>query len=176
MPKIVVLSEGFTGRTFELKSERTTVGRVDDNDFCIPEQSVSSRHCEILLRGNDVLLKDLGSTNGSFIAGSQVTEGTIKQGQIFRLGNVQCRLEGDQPAPPAKKTIDQTVVLTQGVKLNELETDAAKPTAFATDSTFAKRTNKANKIFIVVGVLLGLIVVGLLIYAIMRAGELNAPQ
>jgi pSer/pThr/pTyr-binding forkhead associated (FHA) protein len=51
MPKLVVLSEGFTGRTYELKTERTTVGRLDDNAFCVPEPSVSSHHCEILLKG-----------------------------------------------------------------------------------------------------------------------------
>lgn len=165
MPKLVVLSEGFTGRTFELKTERTTVGRLDDNAFCVPEQSVSSHHCEVLLRGSEVVVRDLGSTNGTFIGGQQITtEGALKPGQILRLGNLQVRLEGDNP-PPAKRQLDQTVVLPQGVKLDELETSGPKPTNFAEDTQFSKKGSKANMIFLIVGIVLGLVVAGLLIYA-----------
>ena len=176
MPKLVVLSEGFTGRTYELKVEKTTVGRVDDNAFCIPEQSVSSHHAEILLRGGDVVVRDLNSTNGTFIQGNQVSEAVLKPGQILRLGNLQIRLESEQSATAGKKQIDQTVVLPQGVKLNELETGGAKPTDFADGTQFSKKKNRANVIFVVVGILLGLAVTGLLIYAFMRGGELTPPQ
>ena len=51
MAKLVVLSAGMTGRTQELKVEKTTIGRVEDNTFQIAEPSVSSHHCEVLLRG-----------------------------------------------------------------------------------------------------------------------------
>src|SRR5574339_553231 len=60
MARLVLLSEGYTGRTYELKGEKTTVGRVSDNAFEIPESSVSSHHAEIILQGNDVLVRDLG--------------------------------------------------------------------------------------------------------------------
>ena len=39
MAKLVVLTEGYVGRNFELKSERTTIGRLEDNAFQIPEAS-----------------------------------------------------------------------------------------------------------------------------------------
>ena len=42
MPKLVVLSEGLTGRSHELKIEKTTIGRLEDNAFQIAEQSVSN--------------------------------------------------------------------------------------------------------------------------------------
>jgi hypothetical protein len=174
MPKFVVLSEGFTGRTCELKAEKTTVGRLEDNTFCIPEQSVSSHHCEILLRGNDVVLRDLNSTNGTFLAGQQITEVVVKPGQIVRLGNLQMRLEGDQAAP-AKKQLDQTVVLPQGVKLDELETGGAKPAKFAADSQFTKKSNKANLVLIIIIVALGLVVAGLLIVAFKNMGSTPPP-
>ena len=61
MAKLVLLSEGLTGRSYELKVDRTTIGRVDDNAFPIVEASVSSHHCELLLRGSDVIVKDLKS-------------------------------------------------------------------------------------------------------------------
>ena len=116
MAKLVVLSEGFTGRTCELKGERTTVGRLEDNQFQIPEPSVSSHHCEIILRGNDIVIKDLDSTNGSFIDGDKITEAVLKPGQILRLGQIELRLDdGTQAAAPAPK---KQVAGVQGVKLN----------------------------------------------------------
>ena len=72
MAKLVVLSEGMTGRTHELKADKTTIGRVEDNTFQIAEPSVSSHHCEILLRGADVVVKDLNSTNGTFLDGRRI--------------------------------------------------------------------------------------------------------
>ena len=65
MAKLVVLSVGMTGRTQELKGEKTTIGRVEDNTFQIAEPSVSSHHCEVLLRGKEVVVRDLNSTNGT---------------------------------------------------------------------------------------------------------------
>ncbi|MBI3876388.1 MAG: FHA domain-containing protein, partial [Verrucomicrobia bacterium] len=62
MPRLVVLTEGYTGRAYELKVERTTVGRLEDNAFQIPDPSVSSHHCEVLLKGSEVIVHDLNST------------------------------------------------------------------------------------------------------------------
>src|SRR6185503_3707870 len=105
MARLVLLSEGLTGRTFELKVEKTTVGRVEDNAFQIPETSVSSHHAEILLRGNDVVIRDLGSTNGTFISGEKITEAVLQPGQILRFGTAEMRLDTGEAPPPAAKPI-----------------------------------------------------------------------
>src|SRR5213594_3316021 len=105
MAKLVLLSAGMTGRTHELKVDKTTIGRVEDNTFQIAEPSVSSHHCEILLRGSDILVRDLNSTNGTYISGEKITESVLKPGQILRLGQIEMRLETDAPAGPAKKPV-----------------------------------------------------------------------
>jgi pSer/pThr/pTyr-binding forkhead associated (FHA) protein len=170
MPKLVVLSEGLTGRSHELKVEKTTIGRVEDNAFQIPEQSVSSHHCEILLKGNDIVVKDLNSTNGTYINGEKITEKPLKPGQILRLGTIEVRLEGDGGAAPTaeKKKMDpNTRVIPRGVKLNEFEQGAAG-VKFDKNSPFAKKSNKTNLIFIVVGVVLGLAILSFLILAFLK--------
>src|SRR6476646_1195184 len=145
MAKLVVLSAGLTGRSHELKADKTTIGRVEDNTFQIAEPSVSSHHCEVEMRGSDVLVKDLNSTNGTFINGEKVTESVLKPGQTLRLGQVEIRLETEgmpAPAPSAasapapapasapapatapassRKSMESTMVMTRGVSLNELE-------------------------------------------------------
>ena len=167
MAKLVLLSAGMTGRTHELKAEKTTVGRVEDNSFQIAEPSVSSHHCEVMLHGNDITVKDLNSTNGTFINGEKVSESALKPGQILRLGQIEMRLETDTP-PPSPKKLEQTMVMQRGVSLNELE-QGARGGPFDTKGTgFSKKDNKVNTIVITVCVVLGVVIAGLLIYVFTR--------
>lgn len=164
MLRLVVLSPGMTGRAQELKADKTTVGRVEDNMFPIAEPSVSSHHCEVLLRGSEVFVRDLNSTNGTFISGERVTEKVLKPGQILRLGQVEMRLEADAAGAPAKREFDRTTVISGGVKLTELE-QAARGAGFDTKgSGFSKKDNRVNEIFIGIGVILGLVILALLVY------------
>jgi pSer/pThr/pTyr-binding forkhead associated (FHA) protein len=171
MAKLVVLSAGMTGRTQELKVDKTTIGRVEDNTFQIAEPSVSSHHCEVLLRGSDVVVRDLNSTNGTYINGEKVTESVIKPGQILRLGQIEMRLETDAPAAPTKKHIDQTLVMQRGVSLNELEQGSRTGGFDTKGSGFSKKNDKGSKIFWVVAAVVGVLIVGVLLYALMIAGK-----
>ena len=171
MPRLVILSEGLTGKAHELKVEKTTIGRVEDNTFQIAEPSVSSHHCEVLLRGSEVVVRDLNSTNGTYINGEKVTEKVMKPGQILRLGQVELRLDTDAPAAPTKKHLDQTLVMQRGVSLNELE-QGTRAGGFETKGTgFSKKDNKGSKIFWIVAGLVGLLIVGLLIYVFMTVNN-----
>lgn len=171
MARLVLLSEGFTGRTYELKTEKTTVGRLPDNTFEIPEQSVSSHHCEILLRSGDVLVHDLGSTNGTFINGQQITEGTLKPGQILRLGTVDMRLESGEPPPPPspKRLLDQTRQIPQGVTLDQLQ--GTHPASFEGKTGFEKKSNRATGIFIGSVIVVGVVLVCLLLFIVLRGSR-----
>jgi pSer/pThr/pTyr-binding forkhead associated (FHA) protein len=163
MAKLVVLTEGFVGTSFELKGERTTVGRMEDNAFQLTEPSVSSHHCEIVLRGNDVVVKDLNSTNGTFINGQRTSEGVLKPGQIMRLGSVEVRLEDGTPLPPPRKQQDHTQLLPGGVKLTELE-QGGRPVG----SPFAKKSAGINKLFLYVGIALAVLIIGLLVFVVLQ--------
>jgi hypothetical protein len=169
MARLVILSEGLTGKAYELAVDKTTIGRVDDNTFPIPEGSVSSHHCEILLRGTDVIVHDLNSTNGTFINGHQITgEAPLKGGQILRLGQVEMRLEdGNAQKAPPKKLPDQTMVIPQGVKLGQ---EPSTKTVAYDKNAFAKKSNNGTKIFIAVVVVLAIGVVVLLYMLLSRSG------
>ncbi len=186
MAKLVVLTAGMTGRIHELKVDKTTIGRLEDNTFQIAEPSVSSHHCEILLRSGEVLIRDLNSTNGTFINGEKVTEGVLKPGQTLRLGQIEMRLEtGAAGAPaspsspppasatpaPTKKPIDPTLATQRGVNLSELD-QAARGGGFDTKGTgFSKKDNKANQIFWIIAGVVGLVIVALLIYVLAIASK-----
>ncbi len=164
MLKLVLLSAGMTGRSHELKVEKTTVGRAEDNTFPIADPSVSSHHCEVLLRGSEVVVRDLNSTNGTFIGGEEVKERVLKAGQILRLGQVELRLETDAAGPPPKRQFDRTTIIPGGVALTELE-QGARESGLATQGTgFSKKDDRVNTIFIIIGVILGLVIIALLAY------------
>jgi hypothetical protein len=169
MPRLVLLSEGLTGRTYELKVDRTTIGRVEDNAFPIPEGSISSHHCEVHLRGSEVVIKDLNSTNGTFINGQQITgEAVLKPGQILRLGQIEMRLESDEAKAPAEKKLpDQTMFIPQGVKLGS--DTGTKPVHFGGTSPFEKKSNKGAKLFLIGAIVVGVIILCIIAYFITQS-------
>ena len=185
MAKLVILNQGMTGRTFDLNVERTTVGRVDDNTFQIADGSVSSHHAEILLRGSDIVIKDLNSTNGTFLNNEKVTEVVLKPGQTLRFGQVELKIDDGNPvtapasvpghvSPPSpasaplpqkKQTEASTMVMPRGVSLTDLEHGASRPAGFDTNTAFSKKKNKVNLYFLIGGIVVGIIIIGLILYA-----------
>ncbi len=58
------------------------------------DKSVSSRHCEIFEKENQVLVRDLGSTNGTFVNGNRIEKETgVISGNIIMLGNLEMRFD-----------------------------------------------------------------------------------
>jgi hypothetical protein len=163
MAKLVVLTEGFKGLSYELKVERTTIGRVEDNAFPIAEPSVSGHHCEVLLHGNEIVVRDLNSTNGTYISGEPIKESVLKPGQILRLGGVELRLDDGGVAGPARRPLDHTAVIAPGVKLDELGHTVHAGGA----SPFAKKSDKAGKFFLYGGVVFGVLILALILYALL---------
>jgi pSer/pThr/pTyr-binding forkhead associated (FHA) protein len=187
MAKLVILTQGMTGRAHELNVDRTTIGRVEDNTFQITDPSVSSHHCEVLLRGGEVLIRDLNSTNGSFINDAQITESVLKPGQKLRLGQIELKLEDEgsspatapaaapviqaapaappTPAAPPRKA-EATMVMPRGVSLSELEGGGRKPGLDTTSSVFSKKRNKTGLYFWIGTSIAILIIIGLIIFAV----------
>lgn len=168
MVKLVVLSEGFAGKTCEIKTDKLTIGRVEDNGFQIPEGSVSGRHCEVRLKEGRAYVKDLGSTNGTFVGGKKVNSETLLHpGKILRLGQVEIRLETEKNAGEISE-LEKTIILKPGgIKLGELESPT-QTVDFGKDSLFSKRSNKVNKIFVGVGIVFVIVIIGLLAWAFIK--------
>jgi tetratricopeptide (TPR) repeat protein len=70
-----------------LEAPRFTIGRGTNNSLCLSNQSVSRCHAEIIRLGKDYLLRDLGSTNGTFINDTRISEQLLNEGDILRFGS-----------------------------------------------------------------------------------------
>src|SRR6185369_596092 len=78
-----------------LKDGVNALGRVETNDATINDASVSGHHCEVIVSGESVRLKDLGSTNGTFVNRVPITESVLESGQRIQLGSVELLFEAD---------------------------------------------------------------------------------
>lgn len=94
---------GWVGKpvAYELMPGLNRVGRNPTNDCRVPDVSLSSFHCEITLSpDNTVRVRDLASTNGTFVDGLQIMDSELKPGQILRMGSVEFTLERVTVAEP----------------------------------------------------------------------------
>ena len=96
MAKLLIQSPGFSNRVINLNLGLNRVGRAAGNDFVIEHATVSSRHCEIALSNEEVIVRDCGSTNGIFIDSHRVSEAALKPGQILRVGDVDLLVESTE--------------------------------------------------------------------------------
>jgi DNA-binding NtrC family response regulator len=80
-------------------SEIARVGTADGNDLVLADRTVSRFHCELSVRGEAIVIRDCGSTNGTLIDGVRVREAEIPPGTLVRIGGSAFRVElGDEPA------------------------------------------------------------------------------
>ncbi|KAB2673347.1 MAG: FHA domain-containing protein [Verrucomicrobia bacterium] len=80
----------------DLHGGLNTVGRNPTNDVVIHEASVSSFHAEVTIDENGVRVRDLQSTNGTFVDDEPIDEAGIRPGQVVQFGTVAFRLEAEE--------------------------------------------------------------------------------
>jgi len=81
-----------------------TIGRAPGVDFVVDAALVSRVHCRLTLSAdNQLLLEDLGSTNGTFVNGEKVSKATLNDGDTVTVGRVEFVVNaetGEQKATP----------------------------------------------------------------------------
>ena len=97
MPRLLVNPGSSSEWEIPLRPGVQTIGRSSACDFQIEHASVSGTHCELSLNDGAVTLKDLGSTNGTFLERAPITESLLSSGQRFQLGKVELQFLADPP-------------------------------------------------------------------------------
>lgn len=94
MIKICVVAGLSQGMEFELSRPLMTIGRLGgDADIQIDDPEVSRLHCAIEVRGDAILLHDLRSMNGTFVADSRILSARLEKRSEFRIGSTRLRLD-----------------------------------------------------------------------------------
>ncbi|MGH7901083.1 MAG: FHA domain-containing protein [Thermodesulfobacteriota bacterium] len=86
VPLFVVTLGSRTVEKKKLDQEIISIGRAQDNDIVINNLSVSRYHAMIYNKGGKVVIKDLGSANGTFVNGAKVDEADLWLGDVILIG------------------------------------------------------------------------------------------
>src|SRR5258708_9604824 len=73
MPFSIILTEkGGATQRLDFESEEITIGRVDENDICLPKGNISKKHTKIVVKDGKIIVLDLKSTNGTYVNGKNL--------------------------------------------------------------------------------------------------------
>lgn len=120
---LVGQSAPIAGRCFALKGGVFSVGRQHDRSLSLPVQTVSGSHAELeIINDEQLRLRDLDSTNGTFVNGARITgEVEVNLGDIIQFADVTIRLQQQKPTIDtrtlAEDVYDQALALVQLDKL-----------------------------------------------------------
>jgi len=96
MPKLLVRHPEKGDLNFTISGERIAVGRRADNSIRIDHSTVSGHHAELVMRNGRYIIRDLESTNHSYIEGVMFIEAELDRPCRLILGTVECEYLPDE--------------------------------------------------------------------------------
>jgi hypothetical protein len=97
-----------TGKTYPLDKKRITIGRKSGNTIVLSDIKVSGVHAEIIFEGGKPVIRDLGSTNGTYLEGNKIDEMILSEKDKITVGETHFILlkEGETAAaPPSEEAV-----------------------------------------------------------------------
>lgn len=86
MPSLFVVQGRDQGTRFELRESISFLGRDSENDFQLHDTEVSRKHAEITIKGDRVAVRDLNSSNGTYVNGKAVQQAVLRSGDQVQVG------------------------------------------------------------------------------------------
>ncbi|MBI2487321.1 MAG: FHA domain-containing protein [Deltaproteobacteria bacterium] len=100
VPILVVTLGSKTVEKRKLDQEMISIGRVQENDIVINNLSVSRYHAIIYNKGGKVVIKDMGSSNGTFVNGAKVDEADLWIGDVVLIGKHVIKFSKEEDQRP----------------------------------------------------------------------------
>lgn len=87
--RLEILTGPNQGKRFDVSSSGASIGRKDSNSIIIAEDTVSGEHAIISYSDGSFFIRDLGSSNGTFINGKQISNSVLTHGDVFKFGKCE---------------------------------------------------------------------------------------
>lgn len=91
--RLLIYGENVEGRTVDINLPSIHLGRAPTNEIILQDLSISSRHCVFILANGHVTVRDLNSSNGTFVNGQPVTEAQLEVNDVVRVGTALIKFE-----------------------------------------------------------------------------------
>ena len=85
---LVLLKKDGSTKDFPMPNSVMVIGRRECCDLCIPLMVVSKRHCQVSIEQDNLNIRDIGSSNGTFINGRRIEESALNPGDRIQIGPV----------------------------------------------------------------------------------------
>lgn len=143
MAKLVLSLDGEVLGYHFLEKARFGIGRKPQNEMQIDDSSVSKEHAVILTVGNDQVLEDLGSTNGTLVNGVKIKKHILQNNDVIDIGRYQLRYinQKAKPGMDADRTIMMMPVMNLGHGEKRPETPAQPTGQVDTAVSVARAAN-----------------------------------
>jgi adenylate cyclase len=107
-------------RSFQLqRGSPCLVGRAPTSDLSVLDPTLSRKHAELEWRDDAVCVRDLGSSNGTFVNGARIETATLAADDVVTFGTVEFRLRAD-PEPEAQAPTRETAPLAGATILRQV--------------------------------------------------------
>jgi pSer/pThr/pTyr-binding forkhead associated (FHA) protein len=161
---LIGMSEEVKGQSFEIDRDIISIGRSADNTIIVENPTVSSHHCHVLRSGDECILRDIGSTNGTRVNARDVKEAKLKPKDIIQVGSVEFVFDSEHAG-------DYESILAAQVEVAPGPT--AAPESFESISPFGARKESGKGfwyfLITVVGIL-ALVAVAILFFKLVTTG------
>jgi hypothetical protein len=112
MPWLVISKDGEELDRREITGP-AVIGRSLECDICIGDITLSRKHCKIEPRGDEWAVVDVGSRNGTFVNGEQVTDQVLMNGDVIRAADIEVVFRTTKPAGSAARPRDPAEAMRQ---------------------------------------------------------------
>lgn len=109
MAKLILTIDGEVAGTHFIDAPRFTVGSLEGSSLQLALPGVSREHAVIVTVGNDDILEDLNSTNGTLVNGNKITRHILQHDDVIEIGSCQIRYRSQKAA--SGPSLDRTMVI-----------------------------------------------------------------
>jgi pSer/pThr/pTyr-binding forkhead associated (FHA) protein len=86
--QLVMVKPDGTSKELSFDRSEILIGRDEGSKLRIPLAGVSRKHCQILEEDDELIIRDLGSSNGTFVNGMKIRETELSPGDLLNIGGV----------------------------------------------------------------------------------------
>lgn len=160
--RLVANGDWLKGQIFPLTGHNI-LGRDSECDITIPGTHLSRKHAEIAIKGNKLLVKDLNSSNGTFVNGKRVAQAELIPGDQIQFDVLTFTVEGPMDPLDFNATMIRAVIKPKPkpqplesipVEKKQWKTKPTSPGNRSENNHYDKKHRIKNTVFTVIGIVI----------------------